>query len=297
MMRILLLGKNGQLGWEAQRTLAPLGDVICVDYPQVDFRDPSQLKDLVIRLAPDVVFNAAAYTAVDRAEQEKETAFLVNAEAPAALAEGARAAHAVMVHFSTDYVFDGNTNTAYTEEDAVCPLNVYGTSKLEGERRVMAAGGTSLVLRTSWLYSTRKESFVRKILAWAREQKTLKVVSDQVGSPTSARALAEASAFILAVVQVNGVDWLKERAGLYHLGGLGAASRYEWAKKILALDHNREEQVCTEIIPAESKDFQTPAQRPLFTALNCQKFVDTFGFTLPDWQTALELTLNELPVK
>ncbi len=287
MMRILLLGNTGQLGWETERTLACLGEVTALDYPDVDFAHPESLRALVRQVKPHVIYNAVAYTAVDRAEAEIDKARLINAVAPGILAEEARKISAALVHVSTDYVFDGSKGSPYVEEDPTHPLNAYGQTKLEGEQAVMQAGDAVVVLRTAWVYSTRRDSFVTKVLQWSRKQTTLKVVDDQVSNPTWARALAEASALLLARGGADTAAYLGERRGVYHLAGGGSASRYEWARAILASDPKAEEQVVKELLPAKSADFPTPAVRPLVSVLNCERFARTFDLQLPPWQAAL----------
>ena len=291
-MRILLLGKGGQLGWEAQRCLASLGDVTAVDAPQVDFTHPEALKRFVIESCPEVIYNAAAYTAVDKAEIEIEKARLINAVAPGVLAEAAQQIGAMLVHISTDYVFDGEKGAVYDEMDVPRPLNVYGQTKLEGEQAVQQVGGAYMVLRTAWVYSRRPESFVGKVLSWGRSQKTLRVVSDQVGSPTWSRLLAEASAQVLAQGVKDIYAWGRAHAGLYHLAGDGAVSRLDWAQEILALDPQRSEQICTQVLPAKTSDFPTPAQRPLATPLNSYLFYRTFGVRLGTWKQGLGLAIQ-----
>jgi dTDP-4-dehydrorhamnose reductase len=291
-MRLLLLGKFGQLGWELQRTLAPVGELIAVDYPEIDLSQPDQISRLVRQVKPEVIVNATAYTAVDRAESERQVAMNVNARAPGILADEARALGAGLIHFSTDYVFDGIANRPYLESDPPNPLGMYGQSKLDGERAIQAAGGIYLILRTSWVYSLRRDSFVTKVLSWARQQETIKVVSDQVSNPTWARQLAEITAQLLAQAAGNPVGWLAERGGLYHLAGSGHASRLEWAEAILRLDPRREEQVARQVLPALTADFPTPARRPLFSALNCERFASVFSLRLPPWQDALALALD-----
>jgi len=182
-MRILLFGKNGQLGWELQRTLAPLGEIIAWDVDELDLTRVESIGPAIREAAPQIIVNASAYTAVDRAEQEPELAHLVNAAAPAIMAQEAERLGAWFLHYSTDYVFDGEKSSPYVETDEPNPINVYGRSKLEGEQGVLAADGISLILRTSWVYSLRQESFVTKVLGWARQQETMRVVDDQVGSP------------------------------------------------------------------------------------------------------------------
>ena len=292
MLRILLLGKTGQWGWEAERALAPLGEVIALDYPDVDFTQPETLRGLVDRVRPQVIYNVAAYTAVDRAERETEKARLINAVAPGVLAEAAQAVRAVMIHTSTDFVFDGKKGSAYLEDDLPCPLNVYGQTKLDGEQAVSQVGGSYLTLRTSMVYSNRRDSFVGKVLQWSRQQTTLKVVADQVGNPTWARMLAEISGQLLASSGPDLYDWIYARRGIYHLAGDGCASRLAWAEAILRSDPHPDEQLVQQVLPALTSDFPTPATRPLFSALNCDKFTHTFNLRLPPWEQALRLAMQ-----
>lgn len=292
-MRILLFGKNGQVGWELARTLAPLGELVMLDYPEVDFAQPESLAGRVGEAHPQVVVNAVAYTAVDKAEQEAGLARAINAQAPGELAEACRRLGAALIHYSTDYVFDGQKGAPYVEEDAPHPLNVYGQTKLEGERAIAEAGGAWLVLRTSWVYSLRRDSFVTKVLQWSRSQSELRVVSDQVGSPTWARMLAEATALLLARAGEDPAGHLGQRRGVYHLAGEGAASRLEWARAVLEYDPRAEEQRVKEVLPGLTEEFPTPAQRPLFTALACGKFGRVFGLRLPGWRAALRMAMEE----
>lgn len=292
MFKILLFGKIGQVGWELQRALAPLGEVIALDYPEIDFADPNSLRRVVQEARPQVIVNAAAYTAVDKAESEPELAWAINASAPGLLAEEAHRLGAAMIHYSTEYVFDGALGRPYLETDLPNPLNEYGRSKLGGEQSVQGAGGSYLILRTSWVYSNRQGGFVNKVLGWARQQRTLRIVSDQVGSPTWCRMLAEITAQLLAMGGKDVAGWLVERRGLYHLAGSGNATRLEWAQAILDCDPRKEEQVTEEILPARTSEFPTPAQRPLHAPLNCDLFTETFGLRLPEWKTALRMALQ-----
>jgi len=287
-VNILLLGNTGQLGWELQRTLAPLGQVAALDYPEVNLADAAGLRQIVRRLHPQVIVNATAYTAVDRAESETELAMAVNSRGPGILAEEAAALGAALLHFSTDYVFDGAKGSAYIETDIPNPLNVYGRSKWAGEQAVQQVGGAYLILRTSWVYSLRRDSFVTKVLEWARQQRTLRLVTDQVSNPTWARMLAEVTAQMLAMGGRDVGPWLAERRGLYHLAGDGYTSRMEWAQAILRCDPHRDEQVIEDILPGRTDDFPSPACRPLFSALNCDHFCEVFGLRLPPWEEALK---------
>lgn len=292
MRKILLFARGGQLGWELQRALAPLGEVVALDYPQVDFSKPEELRLVVREARPDLIINPAAYTAVDRAETESDLAYRVNAEAPAALAEEALRLRVPLVHFSTDYVFDGAKGSPYLESDEPAPLNVYGHSKLAGDRAVISVGGAHIILRTSWVYSMRQGGFVTKVLQWARQQEVLRVVDDQISGPTSARMLAELSALLLAGVGTDPFGWLAQRAGVYHCAGEGACSRYAWAQEILKLDPRPEEQIVRELLPASSDEFPTPAARPLVSVLDCAKLERVFGLRLPPWQVGLKLAME-----
>jgi dTDP-4-dehydrorhamnose reductase len=286
-MNLLLLGNTGQLGWELQRTLQPLGDVIACDYLEVDMADAASIRKLVQECRPGVIVNATAYTDVDKAESEPNLAEAINGAGPGVLAEEARKLNAVLVHYSTDYIFDGMKGTPYAENDPPHPVNVYGKSKLTGEQAIQSVGGDYLIFRTAWVYSLRCDSFVSKVLRWARTNVTLRVVDDQISNPTWARMLAEITAQILAC----GEDHLRERTGLYHLAGGGHTSRYSWAQEILRLDPEKQDQKVKQLIPARTSDFPTSAQRPLFSALECRKFEHVFDQHLPDWDTSLELAL------
>lgn len=292
MLRILLLGNEGQLGWECHRALSPLGELKALDYPEIDLSQPDSLRDKIRSWKPEIIVNATAYTAVDQAEKEADIAFLINRDAPRMLAEEAQRLGCGLIHFSTDYVFDGTKGKEYVESDEPKPINVYGQSKLAGEQAILDIGGSYLIFRTSWVYSLRRESFVKKVLGWARKHSSLRIVSDQVGNPTWCRMLAEITAQLLAMGVENLQPWLLERSGVYHLAGSGAASRYEWARAVLAYDPCRDEQVAEEVQPALTADFPTPAKRPLFSALDCALFTKTFGLRLPDWEQALQLALN-----
>jgi dTDP-4-dehydrorhamnose reductase len=287
-MKLLLLGNTGQLGWELHRTLQPLGEVIALDYPEVDMADADNIRKTVREHRPQIIVNATAYTAVDKAESEPELAEAINATGPGILAEEAKALNAVLIHYSTDYVFDGTKGKTYVETDPPNPLNVYGKSKLAGEQAIQFVGGAYLILRTAWVYSLHRDSFVTKVLQWARRNETLRIVDDQISNPTWARMLAEMTAQILA----RGTEYIRERTGFYHLAGDGYASRLEWARLILELDPLRQEQTAREILPAYTKDFPAPAQRPLFSALECTKFSNTFDLQLPDWRQTLSLGMQ-----
>lgn len=292
MIKILLIGKNGQLGWELQRTCMTLGEVIAVDYPDVDLARVKELRDLIKTVKPNLILNAAAYTNVDKAESEPELARKVNALAPAIMAEEMRKLKGALIHYSTDYVFDGTKGSPYIETDLPNPLNVYGATKLEGEQMVQGVGGASLIFRTSWVYSLRHGGFVTKVLQWARQQEILRIVDDQFGSPTWARILAEATAQVVAKGQEDLVGYVREKSGLYHQAGSGQTSRYEWAKAILELDPKKEEQSMKQLLPAKSEEFPSAAVRPENTGLDCSSFEFEFNLQLPPWQQSLQYSLQ-----
>jgi dTDP-4-dehydrorhamnose reductase len=292
-MRILLLGSNGQLGWELQRTLAPLGQVIAFDYPQIDLSQPESIPGILKAAQPSVILNATAYTDVDRGESESDLAMAINAHAPGVMAETASGIGSALIHFSTDYVFDGAKGSPYSESDPPNPLNIYGKSKLAGEQAITHVDCSYLILRTSWVYSLRRANFVTNVLKWSRQHRTLRIVTDQVGNPTWARMLAETTALLLSKAGNNPVEWIRDRKGIYHLAGSGYASRFEWARAILRFDPDREEQIALEIQPALTSDFPTPAERPLYSALDDSLFRDMFGLHLPTWETALRLALQD----
>jgi dTDP-4-dehydrorhamnose reductase len=293
--RILLTGANGQLGWELARTLAPLGRVIAVDHAQLDLADVNRLRAFVREQQPAAIVNAAAYTAVDRAESEHELAFRVNSAAPAALADEAARIGAVLVHYSTDYVYDGTQTTPYSETDPANPLSVYGASKLEGDCRVVGSGAAHLVLRTSWVYAARGRNFLRTMLRLARERETLRVVSDQVGAPTPAMLIADATAQILARF-ANGerFDVPDSRWGIYTLVTTGETSWHGFAQAILSMDPRRDEQRCREVVAIPTTAYPTPARRPPFSLMTAAKIEGAFGFRFPAWNDALALVMREV---
>lgn len=291
-MKVLLLGKRGQLGWELQRSLQPLGNVVALSSPEIDMKNEGNIRDVMRQHRPDVIVNATAYTAVDKAESESELAYAVNAVGPHVLAEESRQLNALLIHFSTDYVFDGLKNSPYVETDAPNPLNVYGKSKLAGEQAIQSVGGAHLILRTAWVYSTHGgDSFVGKVLQWARKNEVLRVVSDQVSNPTWARMLAETTTLLIAK---HGPDFIAQpgkNSGVYHLSGSGYTSRFEWAQEIIKNDPKRHEQIVRSMEAARTQDFPSPADRPLFSALDCARFEKTFGLCLPEWKETLHLAL------
>lgn len=296
-MKILLFGKNGQLGWELQRSLAPLGELIALDARSKDgcCGDLTQLAGLVEtvrQLRPDLIVNAAAYTAVDRAESEPELARTVNALAPGVLAEEAYKLGALMVHYSTDYVFDGSGERPWRETDTPSPLNVYGRTKLEGEQRVRAATARHLVFRTSWVYAARGSNFARTMLRLARERERLTVIADQFGAPTGADLLADVTAHAIRQVQVK-----PESAGLYHLAAVGETSWHGYAQWVVdcARRAPRAAEIRVKSIePIPTQAYPLPATRPHNSRLDTSLLQATFGLMLPSWQSGVQRMLAEI---
>lgn len=280
--RILVTGAAGQLGSELAKALAPLGEVIALDRRALDLARPDEIVAALRGLAPGLVVNAAAYTAVDRAEAEPEAAFAVNARAPGILAAEAKRLDALLIHYSTDYVFDGASREPRDEAAPTGPLNAYGASKLEGERAVEAAGGHALVFRTSWVYSRTGTNFLTTIERLAAERELLRVVDDQHGTPNWSRDLARATATLVA----HGLPWLAERRGLYHLSARGATTWYGFARAILG------EEAKVQVVPIASADYPTAARRPASTILDTRRFTATFGFELAHWLDTLRECLH-----
>ncbi len=274
---ILLTGANGQVGFELQRVLAPLGVLTACDRGQLDLGDRDALVHAVRSIKPRIIVNAAAYTAVDKAESEFGRAEAINAVAPAILAEEAKRVGAVLIHFSTDYVFDGASAVPYAEQAPTRPLNVYGRTKRDGERAIAAIGGACLVFRTSWVYGLRGGNFLLTMLRLAAEREELRVVADQYGVPNWSRDLADTIAALVGL----GVPALVERAGLYHLSAGGATSWYEFARAIIG------EVERPRVVPITTAEYPTPARRPAYGVLATGKFEQAFGIAVPNWREAL----------
>lgn len=282
MRRILLTGMNGQIGWELQRTLAPLGKVIGLDRDALDLGDASAIRAKIREIRPDIIVNAAAYTAVDQAESDVSIAMLINGQAPGVMAEEAKQLDALLVHYSTDYVFDGRKDGPYTEKDQPSPINAYGRSKLAGERAIQSAGCRHLIFRTSWVYGLRGKNFLRTILRLAEEKEELRIVGDQFGAPTWSRMIAEATALALAR--------RTRPEGLFHLASTGAVSWHGFTQAILELTrHLRRSEPVLAAIP--TCDYPLPAARPHNSRLACGHLADQFAIELPDWRDALNLCL------
>ena len=297
MRKILLTGKNGQVGWELQRTLASLGNVIAVGHREMDLADPDSIRKIIRDVRPGLIVNAAAYTAVDKAESEPNLAMAVNGVAPGVMAEEARRLNAVVIHYSTDYVFDGAKEHPYAEDDAPNPLNVYGRTKLAGEQAIQAAGAPHLILRTSWVYGARGRNFLLTILRLAREKSELKIVDDQVGAPTWSRLLAEVTSQM--VVQFfsplcrPGVS-LADISGIYHVTPAGSTSWHGFAAKILEGASRQAIPAAPKLIPIPTAEYPLPATRPRNSCLSNEKLARTFGLAASAWEESLALCLQEI---
>jgi len=290
-MNILLLGKGGQVGWELQRALAPLGTVIAHDLDTADFSQPEQVAALVAAVRPDVIVNAAAHTAVDKAESEPELARLINATTPGAIAREAAKLGALLVHYSTDYVFDGSGSEPRDENAITAPLSVYGSTKLEGEQLILASGCPHLILRTSWVFGARGGNFAKTMLKLAAEREALKVINDQVGAPTGADLLADVTAHAIRSIRAR-----PELSGLYHLVAGGQTTWYDYARFVIEWARAKGVAIKVEpgaISPVPTTEYPTPARRPLNSRLNTTKLQQAFGLTLPDWQPGVERMLTE----
>lgn len=292
-MKILLLGKNGQVGWELARTLLPLGEVIALDRQQMDFANVEALRQTIQTIRPDVIVNAVAYTAVDKAESERETAFLCNAIAVDAIAQEAKKIGALLIHYSTDYIFDGTKNTPYLEDDAVNPLNVYGESKLAGENAILASGVDYIILRTTWVFAARGQNFLKSILRLAAERDTLNIVADQIGAPTWARVIAQTTAHIIQQVQQERAA-RKFVSGVFNLTSAGDTSWHGFAQKIVEFASPHCQLKTHVISPIPTSQYPTPAKRPLNSRLCTDKLTQRFGIVMPTWEVSLKLCMEEL---
>ncbi len=295
-MNILLFGKGGQVGWELQRSLAVLGQVTALDHDSTDhcgdFANPEGIAATVRALKPDIIVNAAAHTAVDKAESEPELARLLNATTPGVLAREAAALGAWLVHYSTDYVFDGSGTRPWVETDTPAPLSVYGRTKLEGEQLIQQSGAKHLILRTSWVYAARGGNFAKTMLRLAQERERLTVIDDQWGAPTGAELLADVTAHAIRHLQQRPQD-----AGLYHLVAGGEVTWNGYAKFVI--EHANKAQsaikvIAKEIAPVPTSAFPTPAVRPHNSRLDTSRLQATFGLTLPHWQAGVERMLTEI---
>jgi dTDP-4-dehydrorhamnose reductase len=296
LMKILLLGKNGQLGWELQRSLAPLGEVVACGRAEADLAKLPDLRALVRKISPRVIVNAAAYTAVDKAESEPDLAFLINSEAVGLLAKEASLLNAWFIHYSTDYVFDGAKEEAYVETDATAPLGIYGQSKLSGEEAIRTAGCRHLIFRTSWVYAARGNNFVKTMLRLARERDKIKVVSDQIGAPTSAELLADVTACCLYRLQYD-ATLASQQSGTYNLAASGSTSWHGFAQFILdeALRLGVQLRATSEnVLAIPTSDYPLPAKRPANSRLATNKISSIFGLELPSWQLHAKRIVAEI---
>lgn len=287
-MKILVTGAQGQVGYALSKHLRGLGDIHALSREQLDLAQPGIIRRVMQSLRPDLVINAAAYTAVDQAETDEARAFCINAEAPGILAEETRKIDAAMIHYSTDYVFDGSKQDAWFEEDAPAPLSVYGRSKLAGEQAVAAAGVPHLILRTSWVYGLHGKNFLLTMLRLAQSRDALSIVSDQIGAPTWSHTIAEATANIIR--QCAGVEQITRRTGIYHLCATGHTSWYGFAQAIFSHPAVQKRPM---LRPIGTAEYPTPARRPVNSVMSTEKFRHAFG-DLPAWDGALDRCLAEL---
>lgn len=294
-MKILLLGKNGQVGWQLQRALAPLGEIVALERKDAggDLADPQGLAAAVRAAKPQVIVNAAAYTAVDKAESEPQLARLINTEAPAALAREAAASGALLVHYSTDYVFDGSGSAPWQESDATGPLNVYGATKLAGEQAIAASGCAHLTFRTSWVYAAHGDNFIKTMLRLAATRERLTVIDDQKGAPTGAELIADVTAHAISQTLQQ-----PAKAGLYHLTAAGEASWFDYAQYVLALARQARPQgvktAAGGVQPIASSQYPAAAHRPLNSRLDTRRLQAAFGLQMPPWQQGVTRVLREI---
>jgi len=301
-VKILLIGKNGQIGRDLNFLLPRLGEMTALGREKLDLTKPNDIREAVRTIRPNVIVNAAAYTAVDQAESDELAAHAINAEAPGLLAEEAKKAGALLVHFSTDYVFDGLKRAPYNEDDPANPVNIYGKTKLEGERRIQASSAVHIIFRTEWVYSREGRNFLLTILRLATHQKELRIVDDQIGAPTSSREIAAATVHVLekALAGQSGPCSLSDVSGVYHMTAAGETTWYGFAKAILeeaaqvppndpwlgvATGHHP--LVTRRVFPISTAEYPTPARRPSYTVLSNAKLERTFGVRMPDWREQL----------
>lgn len=295
MTRILLTGKNGQVGWELQRALADFGEVVATDSKELDLTDPDAIRRTIRSIAPDIIINPAAYTAVDKAESDAVLAMAVNGIAPGIMAEESRRLGALLVHYSTDYVFDGSKSTPYTEDDAPNPQSVYGRTKLAGEQAIHASGCKHLIFRTSWVYGVHGGNFVKTILRLAKERNELRIVADQFGAPTWARDLAQATTSALSVWQ--NADRDGSLSGLYHLTAAGRTNWHQYAEEIVRLARQFDPALASRQLSIQAittQEYPVPAKRPSNSVLSSDKIRDVFGIALPQWQHSVAECVREI---
>ena len=299
--RILLVGKNGQVGWELQRTLAPLGEVLAIDRQGMNLTDPDSIRQVIRDNHPDLIVNAAAYTAVDKAEADVDMATAINGNAPGIMAEEAKRLGSALVHYSTDYVFDGAKTQPYVEDDPVNPLGVYGASKLAGERAIQAVGVPHLIFRTSWVYGARGKNFLLTMLRLCKERDELRVVADQIGAPTWSRMIAEMTGQVLACIAApdlrKGLP-MSDVSGTYHLTGSGVTSWFGFTQAIVENVTLRADvssrSTPPRLVPITTSDYPTPAQRPKNSQMSNAKLANVFGLVSPAWDAQLRLCMRDV---
>ena len=294
-MRLLVTGAGGQLGWELSRSLAPLGEIVALGRSACDLARPKELAQIIHALKPNIIVNAAAYTAVDKAEEEEELATTVNGTAVGVVAEEARKSGALLIHYSTDYIFDGAKNDPYTEDDMPCPINAYGRSKIVGEKAIRQSSADYIVLRTSWIFAARGRNFLRTILRLADERDELRIVADQIGAPTWARDIAGATALIIdAGCRSRRTGGFV--SGFFNLTASGCTSWHGFAEAILGSAKQRSGLSirCSRVSPISSSEYPTPAARPKNSRLACDRISRQFGIVLPDWRKSLSQCIAEI---
>ena len=286
---ILVTGVNGQVGYELARTLQGLGTIVAVDRSTLDLSNPDQIRAVVRNVRPTLIVNPAAYTAVDKAEQEVDLVMRINGEAPGVLAEEAKKLGAALIHYSTDYVFDGTKNAPYVEDDSTNPQNVYGKSKLAGEQVIAESGCAHLILRTSWVYGTRGKNFLLTMLKLGAERPELRVVADQIGAPTWSNTIATSTSHIIAQgLAAKSTDWWRERSGVYHLTAAGETSWHGFAQAIFEIAMGEKG---PRVVPIGTSDYPVPAKRPANSRMSHRELAETFGLSMPDWRDALRLCM------
>jgi len=290
MKKILVTGKNGQVGWELQRALAPLGQIFALDVDGMDLSNPDAIRNKVREIAPHIIVNPAAHTAVDKAESEPELAMAINGTAPGVFAEEAKKLDALLIHYSTDYVFDGTKASPYIESDVPNPQSVYGKTKLAGEQAIIASGCKHIILRTSWVYGVHGGNFVKTILRLAKERNELRIVADQYGAPTWAKLLAESTAQIIG-------SFSDDKSGIYHLTPTGRTNWHQFAEEIVRLARQYDETLKDRplsIHPIATHEYPVPAKRPANSSLSTEKIRKTYGFELPRWEDDVAECVRQL---
>jgi dTDP-4-dehydrorhamnose reductase len=288
--KVLLFGRIGQVGWELRRTLAPMSQLVCVDYPEVDLTKPDSIRQWIQDTSPAIIINAAAYTAVDKAENEVALAMKINGDAPGVMAAEAKRRGALLVHYSTDYIFEGTKTSPYVEDDLPNPLSAYGRSKLAGDQAIQQVDGNHLIFRLCWVYGARGGNFMLTMMRLAREREKLRVVSDQVGCPTWSRMIAETTA--LALNQIDTPAKAAARKGVYHLCASGQTSWHGFASAIIE-SLPEEEKKCRTVESIPSTEYPTPTKRPAYSVMSCAKLERVFGLRLPDWREGLRLAMEK----